>query len=166
VSTRIRSLRRDDRGQVGGIEALPFGILVFVIGTLLVANAWAVVDAKLAVDAAARQATRAFVEAEVGAAGDYGGAEARARQAGYAALEAHGRNPDRATVALTGLTPPDGQSGYTRCARAEFTATYRVPALTLPWIGGYGRGFDVSSTHSELVDPYRDGVPGNAEACP
>jgi hypothetical protein len=34
--------RGDDRGQVGGIEVLPFGLLVFVVGTLLVANAWAV----------------------------------------------------------------------------------------------------------------------------
>jgi hypothetical protein len=32
-----------DSGQVGGIEALPFGLLVFVVGALLVANAWAVV---------------------------------------------------------------------------------------------------------------------------
>mgnify|MGYP006159427917 CR=1 FL=1 len=27
----------DDAGQVGGIEAIPFGLLIFVIGTLLVA---------------------------------------------------------------------------------------------------------------------------------
>jgi hypothetical protein len=52
-----------------------------------------------------------------------------------------------------------------RCARATFTATYRVPALTLPWIGGYGGGFRVTSSYSELVDPFRNGVPGEAEAC-
>jgi hypothetical protein len=33
---------RSDAGQVGGIEALPFGLLVFVVGATLVANAWAV----------------------------------------------------------------------------------------------------------------------------
>ena len=53
---------RGDAGQVGGIEALPFGLLVFVVGSLLIANAWAVVDAKFATDAAARQAVRTFVE--------------------------------------------------------------------------------------------------------
>ena len=37
-----------DAGQVGGIEALPFGLLIFVVGTLLIANAWAVIDAKFA----------------------------------------------------------------------------------------------------------------------
>ncbi len=34
--------RGGDAGQVGGIEALPFGLLVFVVGATLVANAWAV----------------------------------------------------------------------------------------------------------------------------
>ena len=55
---------RGDAGQVGGIEALPFGLLIFVVGSLLIANAWAVVDAKFATDAAARQAVRTFVEAD------------------------------------------------------------------------------------------------------
>jgi hypothetical protein len=155
----------NDHGQVGGIEVLPFGLLVFVVGTLLVANAWAVIDAKLAVDAAARQATRHFVEADVPAAGDFGDAEAEARRAGYEALAAHGRERSRSTVELTGLGSRDGQAGFTRCARATFTASYDVPVLKLPWIGGFGSGLDVTSRHSELIDPYRDGVPGSAEAC-
>ncbi len=142
---------------------LPFGVLVFVIGTLLVANAWAVVDARMATDAAAREATRRYVEAEVTGAGGAAAAEADAVAAGFAALESFGRDPEAATVALTGLASPDG--GYARCARATFTATYRVPALTLPWVGGYGDGFTVTSTHSELVDPFRNGVPGSAEGC-
>ncbi len=39
---------RGDAGQVGGFEAIPFGVLVFVLGALLITNAWAVIDAKLA----------------------------------------------------------------------------------------------------------------------
>jgi hypothetical protein len=155
-STRRRA--RDEAGQMGGVEMLPFGLLVFVIGTLLVANAWAVVDARMATDAAAREATRRYVEAEVPSR-----AEAEAVAAGREALAAFGRDPDKGTVALTRLDSRDG--GYARCARATFTATYQVPALTLPWIGGLGDGFTVTSTHSELVDPYRNGVPGSAEGC-
>jgi hypothetical protein len=150
---------------VGGIEVLPFGLLVFVVGTLLIANAWAVVDAKLAVDAAAREAARHFVEADVPDARNIADAEAAARRAGFEALAAHGREGARATVELTGLESPDGQSGFTRCARATFTARYDVPVLRLPWIGGFGSGLDVTSRHTELIDPYRDGVPGSAEAC-
>jgi putative hemolysin len=151
---------RGDGGQVGGIEALPFGLLVFVVGALLVANAWAVIDAKLAVDAAARQATRTYVEAEVPA-----DAEPDAVAAGFGALEAHGRDPAQAAVGLSELDGTGGQPGYSRCARATFTATYEVPALTIPWIGGFGDGIDVTSSHTEIVDPYRAGVPGSAEGC-
>ena len=110
---------RGDAGQVGGIEALPFGLLIFVAGSLLIANAWAVVDAKFATDAAARQAVRTFVESD-----DH--------DAGLAAVE----------------------------------ATYEVPALSIPLIGGYGRApFRVTSRHSELVDPFRAGLAGSAAAC-
>ena len=157
--------------MAGGIEALPFGLLVFVVGATLVANAWSVVDAKFAVDAAARQATRSYVEAEVEGSGTAsGGSSARAAEeaaveAGLAALTAHGRDPEAASVGLTALDPVGGQPGFSRCARATFTASYEVPALTLPWIGGFGDGIDVTSSHSELVDPYRSGVPGSAEAC-
>jgi hypothetical protein len=153
---------RTDRGMVGGVEALPFGILVFVVGALLVANAWSVVDAKLAVSAAAREATRHYVEAEADGTVD---PERGAIDAGLAALDAHGRDPAQAAVVLTGLEGSGGQVGFTRCARATFTATYEVPALTIPWIGGFGDGIDVASSHTELVDPYRSGVPGSAESC-
>lgn len=155
----------DDGGQVGGIEALPFGLLIFAIGTLLVVNAWGVIDAKLAVDAAAREATRSFVEADVVDRAGTGPAELRAVDAGLEALAAHGRDPRRGRVALTALAAPDGSATYVRCARATFTAGYTVPALSLPWIGGFGRAFEIESSHSELVDPFRDGVPGDAEVC-
>jgi hypothetical protein len=163
-----RSPWSDDRGQMGGVEALPFGVLIFVIGTLLVVNAWAVVDARMATDAAAREATRAFVEAPVTDRSGTGAASAAAVTAGREALAAHGRDPSRARVELTGLSSPSGGGGsaaFERCARVTFTVTYEVPALTLPWIGGFGDGFDVASSHSELVDPFRDGVPGRADSC-
>ncbi len=51
-----------DAGQAG-LEAVLFGVLVFVLGTMLVVNAWAVVDAKLAATSAAREAARSYVEA-------------------------------------------------------------------------------------------------------
>ena len=65
---------------------------------------WAIIDAKLAEDAAARQAARHFVEAGVPAADDFGEAEAEARLAGYEALAAQGAARARSTVKLTPLT--------------------------------------------------------------
>ena len=88
---------RGDRGQVGGIEALPFGVLTFVLGSLLIANAWAVVDAKFATDAAAREAAHTFVEASEPAS-----ALTEATAAGRAVIEGHGRDPERALIAPIG----------------------------------------------------------------
>jgi hypothetical protein len=147
---------RGDGGQVGGIEALPFGLLIFVVGSLLIANAWAVVDAKFATDAAARQAVRTFVEGD-----DEVSALDAAVRAGLASIEGHGRDPDRAIIRSV------GPASLSRCARVTFAAEYDVPALSLPFIGGYGGApFHVRSSHSELVDPFRSGVPGSAAACP
>ena len=144
-----------DAGQVGGIEALPFGLLIFVVGTLLIANAWAVVDAKFATDAAARQAVRTFVEGE-----DESTALREATEAGLRSIAGHGRDPERASVAAVGT------ASLTRCERVTFEAEYEIPAVSLPFVGGYGPApFRVRSTHSELVDPFRSGVPGSAEAC-
>ncbi len=142
-----------DAGLVGGAEVLPFGVLVFVVGGLLIANAWAVVDAKFATDAAAHAAVRAYAEAP-----DARTAEHHATQAAGATAEGHRRSRHRLTVKL------DTGSGFGRCARVRAIVGYRVPALALPWIGGFGDAFEVSSVRSELVDPYRSGLPG-AAAC-
>ena len=151
---KLRTIEwRDDRGQVAGLEALPFGFLIFVIGALLIANAWAVIDVKMTVTSAAREAARSYVEAPNGADGR-GEAEAAAREA----VQAHGRNPLRASI-----SGPSTPEAFTRCNRVTFTVSYPVPALTLPFIGGFGHGFDVSATHSELVDPFRNDVPGEAD---
>lgn len=143
---------RDDRGQVAGIEAVPFGLLLFVVGALLIANAWAVIDVKMTVNAAAREASRTYVEA---ATHDQGvaDAEATAREA----VMNHGRSAARVTV-----SGPTDASAFTRCNRVTFTVSYPVPALTLPFIGGFGSGLTVTSSHSEIVDPYRNDVPGEA----
>jgi Flp pilus assembly protein TadG len=143
---------RDDRGQVAGIEAIPFGILLFVVGALLIANAWAVIDVKMAVTSAAREAARTYVEAPDDAQG-----RANAEQAARDAISAHKRN-----AALATIDGPTDPNAFTRCNRVSFTVSYPVPAITLPFIGGFGSGFTVKATHSEIVDPFRNGVPGEA----
>ncbi len=139
--------RGDESGQVAGVEAIPFGLLVFVVGVLLVANAWAVIDAKMTVAAAAREATRAYVEASA-----QSDALNAARAAAEEAMRGGGRDPSRLR-----LTPDT--AGLLRCRRVTFVASYPVPAVTLPWIGGHGEGFVATARHSEIVDPYRTGLP-------
>jgi hypothetical protein len=144
-----RSRCRDDRG-LAGVEVLPMGLLVFVVGALLVANAWAVVDAKLAGGVAAREAGRAYVEAATEA-----DAVARADRAGREVIEGHGRRGDRLRLTVA----HEADQAWGRCVRVTVTARYRVPALTLPWIGGLADGFEARSSHSERIDPYRAGLP-------
>ncbi|HEX2048114.1 MAG TPA: hypothetical protein VHF27_10135 [Acidimicrobiales bacterium] len=144
-------MNRDERGQVG-IE-LPFGVLTFVVGALLVANAWAVIDAKMAVSAAAREATRAFVEAPIDA-----DPLALADAAARSAIEGAGRDPGQLV-----LTPLDAQ--FARCETVRFEASYHIPAVVVPWVGGFGSGFTATARHAEVVDPYRTGVPRTVNGC-
>ncbi len=140
----------DEAGFVGGFEGLLFGLLVFVVGTLLVAAAWGVVDTKTAVDVSARQAARTYVEAP-----DATLAGAEAQEAADAALSGYGRDPSKAKVVLV-------QGSFSRCDRITVAVSYRAPLMILPFVGRVGTGMPVRAEHSELVDPYRSGLAGTA----
>lgn len=143
--------RFDDSGQMAGIEVIPFGFLILVVGALLLTNAWAVVDAKLAVSAAAREAARVFVEAD-------SDAEARslAQDAARGSAAGHGHDEDALMVEIA------TERDFGRCVRVMVEASLEVPSVNLPFIGGFGRRFDVRSTHHEVIDPYRSGLAGEA----
>ena len=139
---------REEGGFVGGFEVLPFGFLVFVAGTLLLTNAWAVVDGTIAASAAAREATRAYVEA---ATADE--AASAATDAALATVDGHGHDPARVEVSWA-----DGMV-WGRCERTTIRVSYRVPTLTVPFIGSFGSGFiDTTGSYTEVVDPYRSGL--------
>lgn len=137
---------------MGGLEGLVFGVLVFVFGTLLVANAWGVIDAKLAATSAAREAARTYVESDSGS-----DAAAAAEDAGKSAIEAHGRRRERAEVRVQ---VDDGR--FARCARATAVVRYEVPLIAIPLLGQAGNGLTVTARHAEVVDPYRSGLSGTA----
>jgi hypothetical protein len=137
---------------VGGVDGLIFGVLIFVLGLLMVANAWGVIDAKLAADTAATEAVRAFVQAAPN--GDPAG---QARQAAITVMVASGRSRERTSVTINGTTA--------RCSQVTAVVSYRVPVVAVPLLGGFGSGFVVTATHAELVDPYRGGLTGVAN-CP
>src|SRR4051794_6532769 len=115
-------MKRDQRGQAGGVEALAFGVLVFVVGTLFVANVWSAVDAKLAASSAAREGARTYVET----GGSDADAGLPARRAVDAALASLGRSGH------VDVGPGDG---YHRCGRVVVRVTTAVPVLRLPFIG-------------------------------
>lgn len=145
-------MSRDEQGMVAGAEGLLLGFLVFVLGTLVVANAWAVIDAKLAVTAAAREAARAYVESP-----DATSAASAAQAAADAALAGHGRD-GTARLNVAG-------EGFGRCARVAVVAEYDVALAAIPVLAVTERAFTVAGRHSEVVDPYRSAGPTGPASC-
>jgi Flp pilus assembly protein TadG len=153
---RIRVLWRDDNGAIGGIEVLPLCILIFLVGSLLTVNVWGVIDAKLAVSSASREAVRAFVEAA-----NSGSAGGDANAAAHEALRSFGRDDARLTIrAFDAAGNTVDSNAFQRCKTAGFEVSYAVPLISIPLIGSFGHGIIVRSRHVEVVDPFRSGVPG------
>lgn len=139
----------DQGGFSAGAEVLLFGTLIFFVAFLMAVNAWNLLDADMAATAAAREATRTFVEANTGAQAD-----TDARAAAAESLRSLGRNqPHRVTI--------DGT--LTRCEVVTVTVEMGVDPVRMP--GGFFAGvWQVRSTNTEIVDPWRSGLPGPA-AC-
>ena len=146
--------RRDDAGQAGGWEIIPFGVLIFVVGTLLIVNAWAVVDARQSAGDAAREGARAFVHESSETA-----ARLAARDAVFASTDGRGTPRHRVDLAPIRLDP-----SFERCAHVVVTVHEQVPAISLPFIGGFGHAFTVTGSQNELIDPFRAALP-EGSAC-
>jgi len=144
----------DERGAVGGVEGLAFGVLVFVFGLLLVANAWGVIDAKMATTTAAREAARSYVEATSEAAGSADATYA-------AALSMRGHNRVVTSMSVRGAVSGDA---YRRCQPVVARVSTTVDRVPLPLLRRKAGNYTVTSAHSEVVDPYRSGITGSA-AC-
>lgn len=142
--------RHGDEGFAGGFAGLLFGMLLFIAGTLLAGYAWGIVDTKSAAEEAARQAARTYVEAP-----DQAAAAGEAVDAAKAAMSGYGRDPSKASVTVSA-------GGFARCDRVTIKVSYPSPLWDLPFVGRVGTGQEVGALHSELVDPYRSGVPGVA----
>ena len=144
-----------ERGQVAGIEALPFGLLIFVAGVLLLVNIWGVVDTKFAADSAAREATRHVVEVARLDVDDRT-LVADTKAAAERTFADHGKH----SALQVDVSADNGV--FQRCSRVQVRVTTSVPAIRLPFFGGFGEAFEIVATHSELVDPTRSGVAGRA----
>jgi hypothetical protein len=144
----IRRGRVSESGELG-IEVLAFGLLIFVTGSLIFVNGWAIVDAKLAATSAAREAARAYVESP-----DATAAQAAAVAAAQAAVAGYNRDPSGTAVSF-------GLQAFGRCQRVVVEVQTKSPLIRLPWIGQAGT-VTVVARHSELVDPFRSGLPGTS----
>ena len=136
-------------GFVAGAESLVFGVLIFVLGTIMVLNAWSALDARFAAAAAAREAVRAVVDAPHDA-----DLVQVADSAAEIAFAGHGRDPDDLEVVWVG--DPAGPQ-RARCGEVRFRVETAVDVVLLPrW--NSPPSFRVSALHAELIESYRAGI--------
>lgn len=146
----LMTKRFNEHGAIGGVEGFAFGILLFVFGTLMIINAWAVVNGKMTASAAAREAARTYVEAR-----NQRDAEQQARLAALVAVS----EPRRSSTTVEFAT----NNTYIRCGEITATVHIAIPRISLPLIGGTGGSFPVTATHTEIIDPYRSGLASTAQ---
>jgi len=143
-----------ESGQVGGLEAIAFGMLVLIMGVLIIGNAWGVIDARMAADEAAREAARTFATAPAQTDAQ---ADALAVQAATTTLQELGWHRSGTTVQRL-------EGTFTRCALVSYQVDIPVPVFRLAWLQSGFSLFHAIGSDSERVDPYRSGVPGTGAA--
>lgn len=143
-----RRTSTDEQGQAGA-EVIA-GCIVLIIGLVFIfANLWAVLDAKMAVSSAARNAVQAYVEQSSSA-----NAERAARAEARDLLSS--RFPERWTAESTA-------DRFARCQPVTIRVSVDIPLIAVPFLGSLGGTKTVSATHRSRIDPYRSGVPGEVD---
>lgn len=145
VGTR---LHRSEAGFVAGSDALILGVLVAVVGTLVLLNAWLLLDARLAATAVAREVVRVVTTAPADA-----DPVAVAERAAAGVADGHGIAPDRLQLAWTVPVALE------RCAEVAVEVRIAVPLALLPSVGAVRAEVPVRAHGRGLVDPFRDGLP-------
>jgi len=140
----LRRRLREQRGATAGMEVIPFGFLIFVLGAVMMINSWTVIDSWMAVSAAAREGARTYVESDpVTAWPD-------AQRAVQNVMDDYGRG----TRALPATRSSDD---YRRCEVVTITASYEIALINAPFIGSFGSFTTIDSSHTERIDPFRSG---------
>lgn len=150
--TRPQLSWSDDTGALGGAETVPFVILIFVVGSLMVFNLWSVIHTKMALNAAAREAAHAIAEAAPSGSGVDTQVTAEAEAAARNAYQVF--TGDQADPNFTVTTDVPG--GWRRCAAFTVTVSTRAPLVRLPMVGAVAPSAPVQASSSSIVDPFRD----------
>lgn len=158
---RPDAARRREGGFVAGAEALLFGNLIFVVGVLLTINAWGVVDAHMTADAVARQVARTLVESdpELGLPSELQGVAT-------AVMDDMQRDTPVTLRFLDadGVAVDNPANLLVRCHRVTVTATLSTNTVNLPFVADtWGLQRQVTGSHTEVVDPFRSGLPGEVD---
>lgn len=142
-----RTARREGERGAAGAEALAFGALVLVAGTLVLVNVWGTIDARMALDAASREYLREYTQAPT-----HSDAVRRGELAARVALAARGT-----PISSLRVEHPD-PARFGPCGEAHVALTATVPSMRVPFLGTLTRT-EVTVQHRELVDAHREVEP-------
>jgi hypothetical protein len=145
-----------ENGQIGGIEAVPFSILIFVVGMIMAINGWGVVHTQTNARSAARAAVRVFVEQN-----NFDLAQQKAHATAIETLRRSGFATDRASIAIDF---PNGDTWH-RCARVRIVVSLPTRTFPAPFVGSLFSWISVRAAESGLVDAYRSGIDGGEAIC-
>jgi len=127
-----------------GAESLAIGTLVLFVGMVLVINAWAVIDTRSTLEAAAREYLRAYTEADD---------PAGALRAGDAALS--DVLADRTELAQRVRVEAPDAARFGPCAPAGVVVSVTVEAIRMPIVSGFG-SHEVTVRAVELIDAHQE----------
>lgn len=141
---------KSQRGAVAGLDALMFGTLILLAGTLAVIHLWSIVETRTALDTAAREYLRSYTAA----------------RSGPDAVEAGGRAVDevlrqrRTPLHDLRVRPPDPLL-FGPCESATVHLSARISGVRLPFLADIG-STTVEVTATELVPAHRELLAGPA----
>lgn len=142
--SRRGARRPNERGAVAGAEALLFGVLILLAGSTVTVNLWSRIETRAALDAAAREYTRAYTEQS-----DAGSAERAGIAAARTTLAARGTPLEHVRI-----ESPD-PTRFGPCATARVVLRSDVAAVAVPFLDDLGAA-TVTVEHLELVDAHRE----------
>ena len=61
------------------------------------------------------------------------------------------------------IEPVRVEPRFERCAHVTVVVHVIVPAVVLPYVGGFGHVFTATGTQHELVDPFRADLPPESD---
>lgn len=146
--TAATARRARERGAVAGLDALLFGTLILLTGTMLIVNLWSVIETRTALDAAAREYLRTYTTSV-----DAPTAAARGEHSVRSVLEQRGT-----PLHTLRIEAPDA-ARFGPCEPSTVHLAAVVPAVRVPFIAELG-STEVNVSATELVPPHRELVPG------
>ncbi|MDJ0334578.1 hypothetical protein QMG83_05015 [Salinibacterium sp. G-O1] len=138
----------DDRGSAS-LEFITAGLVLLVPLVYLILAMASIQAGALAVEGAARQASRVFVQS-----GDIGSAQTSAVRAVEFALADHGIDPDSAAISVT--CEPDPSTCLTRRGFVTVTVALSAPLPLVPpvLIGDFPLAVPLSATSTQQVSRF------------